>query len=765
MAIGLASFLLIMLYVQDELSYDRFHNKADQIYRVVTETSVVEPGPLAAILTDKFPEFKDVTRLYSSNVWGRSALVSHENNHFYTNGFFMVDQNFLDIFTFPLIRGDLGRALSDVTSIVLTEEMAKKYFGDKNPIGEVLVYENQFEFKVSGILQNIPGNSHMQFDFLVPLENYEVIREAPNGLNQWFNSAFITYALIENMGDRQELEEKISTGVKDQSGEKFDRKLSLQPIQDIHLRSNLRREISANSNIRSVYIFSVIAVLILLIACINFMNLTTARSITRAKEIGLRKVIGANRIQLIRQFIGEAVLMIMIAVLAGLLLVILALPEFNNLAGKEILLQSENFIFYAFLLGLVILGVGLLSGSYPAFYLSAFSPADVIRGKSEIKKKSGLSLRSILVVLQFAISIGLIASTAIIYQQMQFMHNKNLGFSKDQVVIIPSRRSEEVVNKIITLKNEISKHSSVNQSTISSQIPGHNLFRRGIRVKGDPSEKYHSVNSLWVDHEFIKTYQVELAAGRDFSVEISTDATSAFILNETAIKMLDWANPTDALGRQIESNGKEGKVIGVAKDFHFMSLHSKIQPTVMHIVPSRFYDLSVRIETSDITSTLSYFESIWKSLFPNRPFEYYFLDAEYGMQYRTDERMARLLGIFSGLAILIACLGLFGLTVFIAERRTREIGIRKVLGATIPNVMMLISKDFMKLVIIANIIAWPITIYFMNEWLKDFAYRINIEWITFPLSGLFALVIALVTVSYHAGRSAMINPIESLRHE
>jgi putative ABC transport system permease protein len=761
LTVGVACSLLILLYVADELSYDRFHKNSDNIYRVVTDQDIVQSGLVADLLSEEFPEVEKTTRLYVTKIWGRNGLISFGEKGFYTDNLIMADQSFFDVFTYKFIKGNQKESLSDITSIVITEEAAKKFFGNDDPMGKILTYENNFEFRVTGVLAKLPHNSHLKFDFVIPLENYRTIRESPNGLTNWYNNAFVTYAVLQKNTNPIVLANKLQNSVEKRVGKEYFHP-SFQRMRDIHLHSHFESEIESNSDISYIYIFSAIALLIMLIACINYMNLCTARSMTRAEEIGMRKVLGANRIQLIKQFLVESSLFSVIAFLFAMIIVEMLLPAFNSMTNKEIILQMWDFTPLLIIIICFVIGIGLLAGSYPAFILSAFNPAKIIKG-SYHRSTLGKRVRNFLFVTQFVISISLISCTIIISMQMDFIRNKNLGFSKEQIIVIPSNRSKEVISKIPLLKEEILRTASVLNASSSSHTPGSDLFKREIRMMG-MSEK--PVQLLYTDHDFLSTYKIKIAEGRGFSKELITDEKEAAILNETAVEDLGIASNKEAIGKMVTINNETYfKVIGVVKDFHFMSLHEKIPPVLMQIDPRRFYNLSVRISTQNIAASVAYFKEKWHSLFPSRPFEYYFVDSNFDKQYNSEKRMNELFIWFSTLAIIIACFGLLSLASFTILQRTKEIGIRKVLGASVPEVVFLLSKEYIKWIFLSNIIAWPIAYYFVNKWLQDFAYRIEISWWMFVLSGGIALVIALATVSFQAVKAATANPVESLRYE
>jgi putative ABC transport system permease protein len=773
LAVGMACCILILLWVKNELSYDRFHENSERIFRVVAGgqnaakgTILALQGPLAPLLKKEFPEVEKYVRIYAFKIFSGEKLVSHQHKHFYTNNFFMVDPSFFEVFSFPFIKGDPRTALYDLRSIVITEEMAKKYFSNDDPLGKILSYENEFDFVVTGVVKNIPFNSHFQFDFIIPLENYRDIQSLPNGLDNWDNQAFVTYLLLNPNCDISSLEKKMTELVNQYTRNDIFT-FFLQSLTDIHLYSNLRDELGTNTDIRYVRLFVAIAFLVMLIACLNFINLSTARSLKRAKEVALRKVVGARRTQLIQQFLGESVLVSVLALAVALVLVELLLPAFRNFVGKPL----EIHLFFSLSLWLLVLAIviftGIFGGIYPAFVLSAFQPVSVFKAKMQKSQRGLLSLRRFLVVIQFAVSICLIICTGIIYKQIKYMQNTPLGFTREQVIIIPIGTGQETVSKAQILKDRFKQHNNIVAVTASSHTPGHRLWGRGIKLLDKPNPEWEKllIRSLWTDYDFIKTYKITLLAGRDFSSACSSDKSSAFILNETAVRSLGWKTAEAALGNSIYFDEKTGNIIGVVKDFHFRSLHDAIEETILHIRPERFYSLSLRANTSNLPLTLSALKKIWEEILPNRPFEYVFLDEDFAKLYYFDRKVAELMGYFTFLSVFITCLGLFSLVAFSTEQRTKEIGIRKILGATIPNILFLLTKDFTKGVLVANIIAWPVAYYAMFRWLQNFAYRTNIGITTFILSATIALLIAIITVSYQSIKAALANPIEALRYE
>ncbi len=763
LAIGIAYSIFIFIYVWDELSYDKFHSKADQIYRL---SGPIKQGLLGPLLQRELPEVKSFVRIYANKVWGRNTLVSYQDNHFFTDGFFLVDPSFLEIFSFPLMIGDPNTALSELNNVVLTEEAAKKFFGDEDPMGKIITHDEKLQLKVTGVAKNIPYNSHIHFDFLAPLDNYKIIRSSPNAMENWGNSAFLTYLLVQKGTNKQELEGKIATVIQNHAPDYLkNMNLVLQPITDIHLRSHSFDELEINGDIKYVYIFSTIALLILFIACMNYMNLTTARSLNRAKEVGMRKVVGAKRVQLIKQFLSEAILMSLFALLIAIILVYLFMPLFKHLAGKELTFNPMKNMATFFFLFILSLFIGLLAGSFPAFFLSGFQPINIITGKLKLKNLTTAIFRKSLVIIQFVISISLIACTVVIKDQMDFIRNKKLGFEKQKIVVFPTMRNEEAISRVETIMNEFARNSAITDIAASSHTPGNRPFYRGLWFPSRSEDQFINILSLWTNQDFASTYQLEFLAGRDFSKEMSTDATSAFILNETAVKMCNWNSPKEAIGKLVRCDEKTGKIIGVVKDFHFLSLHSEIEPMIMHYDKKRFYSISARVNTDNIAATLTTLKKQWKQLLPDVPCNYFFLDEQYDQQYRADQKVGSFLKHFTFLAIFISCLGLFGLASFTAEQRTKELGIRKVLGASVPGIVLLLSRDFTKWVLVANIFALPITWYIMNKWLQIFAYRTNIAWTTFIISAGIALLISLVTVSYQSVKAALANPVERLRYE
>jgi len=780
LAIGMACCILSLLFVQQELSYDKFHEHAGQIYRVTTKLSNPVAGwethyaatsfPVAPALKRDYPEVTDAVRIYRSD----RSLVGYEEKRFYEDRFFFADSTIFEVFSFPLLKGNPRTALKEPYSVVITEEMAKKYFGDDNPLDRALVLDNQHTFKVTGILKNLPRHSQLQFEFLASYITLSDIIGKDKLETGWF--IFFpnyTYLRLPKGYPPEQLAEKLPKLVDTYMGAQLKSNgnscaLSLQPLADVHLAQNLENELETNGDVGYIYIFSGIAFIILLVACINFMNLATARSSKRAKEVGMRKVLGAYRLQLIKQFIGESLLISFVALLCAIALAELLRPLFTALIGKILSMDySHNWLA---LLGFltITLFVGIVSGSYPALFLSRFAPVEVLKGKSKTGS-AGLLLRRGLVVVQFAVSVIFIVGALVVYQQMHYLKSKKLGFNKEQLITI-TIPSAAVQQKCAAMKAQFFQLPGVENVTASSSSPGSGVRMMPVRAEG-AEEKDALISSIFmVDRDFIRTFGIELAAGRDFSTDFPADDNEAFILNEAAVSQWGWESADQAIGKKFEllwndKAVKSGEIIGVMKNFHFKSLRDKIGPVVLHLSSARIGAVSVRIRPENIPTTIGSLEQKWHELVSNTPFEYSFLDDNFARLYQAEEKLGRIFKVFSILAIFIACLGVFGLISFATEQRTKEIGIRKVLGATVAGIVHLLSKEFMKLVFAANFIAWPIAYYAMNKWLQNFAYRVELDWWIFVLAGGLALLIALLTVSAQAIKAALANPVDSLRYE
>lgn len=788
LAIGIACCLLILLYIKNELSYDRFNQKADQIYRINTDLKFgntelaipVVPDLMGPLLKQDFPQVKEYTRIYN---WAGKKLVKKGNNFNTETGIAYVDSTFFKVFTFKTIAGNTDKILNEPNTVVITESIAKKYFNTVDAVGKFIETTDNGRtlYKVTAVIKDMPFNSHFRFDFLFPMQNLDY---------DWGNlisSNFHTYLLLKKGVNYKDFEKNFelfnnkyvypyAQKYMHITKEEFDRagnrlKYSLIPLTDIHLFSKRIQEISPTGTIQYVYIFSAVAFFILLIACINFMNLTTARSANRAREVGIRKVLGTEKKNLIYQFLTESTLTALISVILAVAIVYNVLPFFNNLSGKE--LSTNDLYSSSILIFLVSLPfiVGFIAGSYPAFFLSRFNPIQIIKGKLSTGSKSG-GLRSVLVVFQFATSIILITGTIIIYNQLNYIQNTNLGYQKDQVLIIND--AYNLGRNVDAYKNEMLNVPGVISGTISGFLPIPSLrnFNAFYKEASQAAESGLTMQSWKIDYDYLKTLGIKIVQGRNFSHEFGSDSSS-IILNEAAVKQLGYnlsanakENPINNSVYTWENGGKIVKynIIGVVKDFHFESFHQDIGPLGLLLKRSTGL-ISFKVTASKIPMILKEAEVKWKRMSSGMPFSYKFMDDSFNEVYKADRRVGFIALSFSALAIIVACLGLFGLATFLAEQKTKEIGVRKVLGASVPSIFLMLSKEFIKWIIIANIIAWPFAYYFMNKWLQEFAYRININWWIFTFAGCIVLIIALLTVSIQAIKAATANPVKSLRYE
>ncbi len=779
LAIGMTCCILILLFVQDELSYDWYHERADRIYRFAVEwrnpktgeTAQLVSGPyrLAETLRTDFPEVPHIIRFSC-----KRPLIGYGDKRFPEGRFFFVDPGVFEVFSFPLIHGDPRTALREPFTVVITQEMARKYFGDEDPMGKVLRYGDDRELKVTGILGEIPRHSHFRFDFLSSITVANVLFNRI-ALENWGENSVYTYLLLPPGVSPAEIERRFPDLIRKHAPQWAQgARYFLQPLTDIHLHSHAGGEIEPNGDIVYIYAFSAIAVFILLIACINFMNLSTARSASRAREVGMRKVVGADRSQLVWQFLGESVFLSFLALLLAVALVELSLPAFNGFVGKALDMDYGGNLTAVFGLIGIALFAGVIAGSYPAFFMSAFEPVEVLKGTLKGGPK-GAGFRKVLVAFQFAISIFLIVVTGIIYGQLKHCRNIKLGYDKEHVVVI-SGVPGSLQQKYEAFKQELLQNPRVVSAAGTSRIPSGRLGSNiSTRAEDFPEEESPSMQTVWVGYDFFETLRMPFVAGRSFSKAAPSDEKAAFVLNEAAVRRLGWT-PENAIGKRFGSQfiedwqrgqwvWKDGRVIGVVKDVHFESMRERIVPMVFFIQPNMAGNFLVRVRPDDIPGTLHFLKQKWQGVNPNHPFEYSFLDERFDQLYRAEEKQGQIFGTFALLAIFVACLGLFGLASFATVRRTKEIGIRKVLGASVGSIVALLSKEFVILVGVANLIAWPVAYYAMNRWLQDFAYRIELGPGVFVLGGTVALVIALLTVSYQAVRAARANPVEALRYE
>jgi len=764
-SIGMAASLLILLFVRHELNYDRHHPHAERIFRVTwgaessgRATASATVAPLAPVLAANYPEIETAIRLRRE-----APLVRHGDKRFYEERFFFADPEILRVFSFVFLQGSPATALQNPNSVLITQAMSQKYFGSQNPLGKRLTVSDTLDLQVSGVLAESRSPAHFHADFIAPLSP----RLLGDDVNAWFIQRYWNYIKLKEGTAAEEVEQKISGVVGLHGADQQERfgvsyKLYLQPVTDIHLHSNLWMEIEPTGSATMVTVFAAVAVLILIIAAINFINLSTARANQRAKEIGVRKVLGAHRRRVMRQFLSESVLISLLALLFALLLVELSLPLFTALCGTPLIidyLHNPAYLGQAFAIALL---AGLSAGIFPALLLAAFRPVEALKGVSSLGMR-GEGVRKTIVAVQFAASTVLIIGTIVIFQQLHFMRNQELGFNEEQILAMSFRGDLSMVARYETLKSELLKIPGVAAVTGSSTTPGQLPWSRFIRPEGKDANTGRQ--TFAVDADFDDVYGLEIVAGRFFKRELETDIDGAFVINEAMVALYEWGSPEQALGKILISNEIRGPVIGVLKDFHFRSLHQDILPLFMVYRPDRLYTISVKITSQNLSAVVASFEKAWRQLFPDAPFDYYFIDESFDRQYRADERLSKIFTAFSSFAIFIACLGLFGLAAYSAEQRTKEIGIRKVLGATVPGIVGLLSKDFVKLVLLANFIAWPVAWFAMNKWLQNFAYRIDIGWWVFALAGGIALIIALLTVSAQAIRAALANPVEALRYE
>ena len=775
-AVGLACFLLIALYVKDELSYDRYNTNADRIYRV-SRTFLASDGtvslklaevapPFGPLIKQDFPEAEQVVRTFIDS----EGLVRFGEHSFNEKDIFLAEANLFKVFDFTLLSGNPDHALENPFSILFSRPMAEKYFGHENPIGKTIRYNNQHDLTVTGVYEPLPAQAHFHPNFLVSFStlNDNRIYGAESLRTNWSNNSFSTYVLLKPGSNPDRMEAAFpafqNEHVPSEEGQKASTwsVLNLQKLTDIHLRSHTDSEIEPTGDITYIYLFSAIGLFILLIACINYMNLATARSAGRAKEVGMRKVVGALRAQLIGQFLSESILLVVFALLIAVFLVLLGLPALNEFTQKQLSFhQLLNPGFLAILVGITLL-TGLVAGSYPAFFLTSFRPLGILKGKIASTMRTG-KLRQVLVVTQFSIAIVLIISTAVVYNQMKYIQDYRLGYAKDQVLLL--RDLGDSTTNYQTLKEQLIQTGAVGDMGRSSRIPSGRLLDSysAMAMKGDTMAPVKiNLRGLRVDYDFIPAYQIGMAAGRNFSRSYSTD-TSMVVLNETAVRQLGWT-PEQAIGKPFHYGPAKGQIIGVTKDVHFESLHQPMSALAMTLTPTQLNWLSLPLK-GNVPAAVRQVETVWKRFFPERPFDYQFLDERFDRLYTREQTQQVLFSIFAGIAILISCLGLFGLSMFMAEQRMKEIGIRKVLGASEISLVTLFSKDFMQLVGVALVIASPIAWYAMRTWLSDFAYRTDIHWWVFLLAGGLTALIALLTVSFQSVRAALMNPIKSLKSE
>jgi len=776
LVLGITSCIFIAIFIKDELSFDRFNSKADRIYRInefiVTEgggeRSSSAPFPVGPTLLDEYPN-KIETQVRFFNFQSPTLLISEENSkkEFNEPHVLFVDSTFFQVFDYEVSQGDKSTALQHPNSVLLTQSAAQRYFGNDDPLGKMIKLEGRQELIVTGVMPNPPANAHFQFDFLI---SFSTLRNFFNGQypENWYWNPCWTYLLVKKGVQPTEIENYFPAFIQKFFPEfiRNDTKMALQPLTDIHLKSDLEFELQANSKQENIYVFSIIGVVILFIASMNFMNLSTARSAKRAKEVGLRKTLGGLRNQLVIQFLLESLIIVLIAVSLSLLLAAAGLPSFNALAEKSIdySIFLDPLILLALVCIFVVVGIG--SGLYPAFVLSSFIPVKVLKD-SVAQGGRGVVLRKALVVIQFSLSIMMIISTVIAINQLDFLRKSDTGFDQNQILYI-SALGTPISQTYPAFKKELEQREDISSVTGVLDVLGAKHQGDNYRFEGMDKSKLFSV--VWVNHDFFKTFDLTIVQGREFKENITTDDSLALIVNESLVKQMGW-KPEEAVGKQFDYNRFHGEIVGVVEDFNFVSKHRKIEPLIIQLRSSpRHFNfslkyLAIKLNSQDLASTLGFIESKWKQLAPGRPFDYFFLDQELNKLYKDEEKLGKVAGVFSTLAVIVACLGLFALASFMAEERKKEIGIRKVMGGSVRGIVVLLSRDFSKLILLAFVIACPLAWYVISRWLNNFAFHVEINWVIFILVGIITLLIALLTISYRALQAAYANPVRSLKHE
>ncbi|PRY84658.1 ABC transporter permease [Mongoliibacter ruber] len=782
LSVGMAASILIFMFVQHEVSYDKYHENSDRIYRV-SRSFFNQNGevnlhlghlapPFGPLLKSDFnEELEEVVRVLNTNV-----ILKDDANIFEERRFYFSDPEVFKVFSWEVVDGNPEEALNFPDGMVISQSMAKKYFGNAEPIGrslEMKIGSATANMQVRAVMKDIPDNSHFKADFLASME---LVTEFYGGyeamMKNFGSNNFGTYILLAEGVTSQSISDQIPSFLNrhvnvgdDGSAPSNWTSLQLWPITDIHLHSNLDSELEPNSSIEYVYIYTAIAIFILLIACINFMNLATARSAKRAMEVGLRKVMGADRQLLIRQFMSETIILTFLALLIAVVLARLTLPVFGDFTGKDLSMNLLDHPEYILGMLVLVIVVGMLAGSYPSLFLSGFQPVKVLKGTYKIGSIHE-KFRSALVIGQFAISIILIVAVLVVVNQLDYMKNKELGFEKDQVIVLPAHA--ELVENYETLQDRYMQHPGIEALTLASRVPsGRLLDAQGTKaeVNGDLTTMDIRLSDIHVSHSFMETFGIEMATGRDFNYQLASDSTEAFLLNQSAVRAIGWSSDEEAIGKSLHYGIRRGYVVGVVKDFHFESLHQPISPMVFMIPNDRFNEVAFKLNAENFDEAIAYLRQEWTALRPDFPFNYYTVADRFEQQYEAEERVGTVFGFFAGLAILISVLGLFGLSAYATEQRTKEIGVRKVMGASIGSIVMLLGKDFLKLVLFGFILAVPIAWYGMSSWLDGFAYSISVSWLVFIMAGLIAAIIAALTVSSQSIRAAMINPVDAFKVE
>jgi len=761
LAIGMACSILILLWVQDELRFDKWHSKSERMGRVLVRVMTngepyevaVNPAALGPNLQKDFPEMESVCRFKNWGEW----LFLYKDGEFIQANSGAIDSTAFDIFDFKFLFGSKEKALTDPHSLVLTEDLSHRIFGDENPIGKVLEVKDRGVFKVVAVIADVE-HSHFDFDFLFP---FQVIKEDGENIDEMGQGSynFAIYFLLKNKNLFSSVDEKLKNSLNKFSDENTTELFS-QKFKDIYLHSNFAYDFIFKGDITNVITFSTIAFLVLIIACINFMNLTTARSSNRAKEIGLRKVVGAKRSSVISQFLSESILMSFVSFIIALAIVGVLLPKFNELSGKELtpaMLIEPSIVLMLILIALI---TGILAGSYPAFFLSAFNPIKVLKGKLSNGAKSSL-FRKVLVVIQFTLSVALIVSTIMISKQMRFVKNKDLGYNKNHLVHIAMNGG--IRKNFESLKQQLLQNPNIKGVTTSRVLPVYACPSTSINEwEGKDDDREMTIHFFPVGYDFFETMEISMVDGRTFSKDFSADTVNSFIINQEAAKQMGMENP---VGKTMSLHGTSGYIIGVMKDFNFNNIRNKIAPLVLFMNHNQARICFVRISENNTQETLSYIEDVWKRFEPDYDFNFRFMDESLARLYRSEQRSNTLINYFSIFSIFISCLGIFGLASFMAEQKTKEIGVRKVLGADIPHVVRIFSVEFTKLVLIGNVLAYPIAVYAMNKWLSNFAYHTNLTWWIFVLAAVISFTLVFITIAYQSYKAAVKNPVLSLRYE
>ncbi len=764
LAVGLAAFSLISFYVYSELSFDRYHENADRIFRIVenlrTENEELfqstSAPPMGPRFLKDFPEVENYVRLQQ---W--SLLAQRHDKSSYERESYIADSTVFDIFSFKLLKGDKKTALREPFSIVLTESMAKKYFGNEDPVGQTLKmdYDN---YKVTGVMEDVPENSHFQFSNLISFSTWSRNNKQAED-REWFWNGFHTYVLLRQGTSVDNVRAKMKNFLQrnvEKGGMYYD-DLPLQPLTSIYMAPPRSWENGTRGSMNNMYILSIIAVFILLIACFNYINLATARAARRLKEVGLRKTLGALRRMLIAQFLGESLIITIVASLIAAIIAWMVLPSFRTFVESPLnfsILPNAWIVTFA-LIGLVFF-IGLLAGAYPAYIISKFQPVQIFRPSSK-----GLfgnnALRKVLVSTQFIISIMLVAGTLLVYDQLEVVRNKDLGFNREGILVVPTNGDTTIVNYLDAIKSEFKRVPGVSNVAGSTSTPGQSASNdyTGIEMT-DGKMSPTNINFIYADHDFLSTYQIKLLAGRDFQRDVKSDDTTAYLINETAMKDFGWT-AEQAIGKKVQGRYL-GKIIGITKDFHYRSLHTKVEP-LMIAMTKYVGRMSIRVEGKDLTATINRVQKKWNELIPHLPFEYSFLEVEFDRQYKADQQLGKVAGVFTGLAMFIGCLGLLGLMAFVVERRTKEIGIRKVLGASVPSVVMLITNEFIWLILIALLVATPLTWYLIGQWQRNFTLQAVINPLRFAMAGMAVFLVACLAISFLSLHAANANPTKALK--